>query len=95
MNRLVEDAPPVRMEGDTTIVPVVEERFVVVKQLFLIEELHIRRRGERETVQQAVALRRQSAVVERFDSEGRIIGPGAPRAARPTPAATTTIIEGE
>ena len=76
VNRLVEDAPEVRTEGDTTIVPVVEERFVVVKQFFLREELHIRHRREREAIQHSVALRRQTAVVERFDSQGRIIEPG-------------------
>ena len=76
VNRLVERAPEMRTEGDTTIVPVVEERCVVVKQFFLKEELHIRHRTERETFRHPVALRRQYAVVERFDSEGRIIGPG-------------------
>ena len=91
MNRLVEDAPEVRTEGDLTIVPIVEERFVVVKQVFLVEELHIRHRRERETVQHSVALRRQSAVVERFDSEGRIIGPGAEPAARAASATTSMI----
>ena len=87
MNRLIEDAPEVRTEGDTTIVPVVEERFVVVKQIFLKEELHIRHRMERETFEHSVALRRQSAVVERFDSEGRIIDPGnEPESRQATPA---------
>ena len=87
MNRLIEDAPEVRTEGDTTIVPVVEECFVVVKQFFLKEELHIRHRTERETFEHSVALRRQSAVVERFDSEGRIIDPAnEPESRQATPA---------
>ena len=83
IDRLIENAPEVRTEGDTTIVSVVEERFVIVKQLFLKEELHIRHRTERETLQHSVALRRQVAVVERFDAEGRIIAGGddmSPRA---------------
>ena len=74
IDRLIDAAPEVRTEGDTTIIPVVEERFVIVKQLFLKEELHIRHRTEPEIFQQPVALRRQVAVVERFDPEGRIIG---------------------
>ena len=31
---IVDKAPVARAEGDTTIIPVIEERFVVVKQLF-------------------------------------------------------------
>ena len=88
VDRLIEEVPDVRTEGDTTIVPVVEERFVVVKQLVLKEELHIRHRTERETVQPSITLRRQSAVVERFDAEGRIIDPVTRAAPRPATPAT-------
>ena len=83
VNCLIEETPTVRTEGDTTIVPVVEERFVVVKQLFLREELHIRHRTEREIVHQAVALRRQHAVVLRLDSNGRTIAPDEEPSPRP------------
>ena len=75
VGRIVAEAPPARVEGDTTIVPVLEERFVVVKQLFLKEELHIRRVIERETVRQPVTLRRQRAVVERREAEGSLPHP--------------------
>ena len=67
VGRVVEHAPLSRSEGDTTIVPVVEERFVVVKQLFLKEEVHIRHVVERETISEPVTLRRQRATVERTD----------------------------
>ena len=67
MDRLVDEAPAVRNEGDTMIVPVVEERLVVVKQLYLVEELHIRQRVEHELVRTPIALRRQHAVIERVD----------------------------
>ncbi len=76
INRLIDETPEVRTEGDTTIVPVVEERFVIVKQFFLKEELHIRHRTERETSKHSIDLRRQYAVVERFDPEGRIVVSG-------------------
>ncbi len=65
IGKTVETAPLARVEGDTTIVPVIEERFVVVKQLFLAEELHIRHVVEREVVREPVRLRRQRATVER------------------------------
>lgn len=71
VGRVVDEAPQARAEGDTTIVSVVEERLVVVKQLFLVEEVHIRHVLERETMIEPVTLRRQRAVVERLDPQGR------------------------
>lgn len=73
VGRVVDVAPASRVEGDTTIVPVVEERLVVVRQLFLKEEVHIRRVTEREVARETVPLRRQRVVVERRDAEGRLV----------------------
>lgn len=70
VGRVVQEAPAARTEGDVTVFPVVEERLVVVKQLFLVEEVHVRNACERETVTEAVSLRRQRAVVERTGPEG-------------------------
>jgi uncharacterized protein (TIGR02271 family) len=42
IGRRVDSAPPVRREGDVTIMPVVEETVVVQRQLILKEEIHIR-----------------------------------------------------
>ena len=70
VGRVVDEAPLARAEGDTTIIPVVEERYVVVKQLVLVEELRIRHVLERETVSEPVTLRRQHAAIERFDPDG-------------------------
>lgn len=70
VDRIVQTPPPDRIEGDTTIVSVVEERLVLVKQLVLTEELHIRKRVEQETVHQTVPLRRQTVVIERLDADG-------------------------
>lgn len=39
----VASAPAVREEGEFLIVPVVEERLVIEKRLFLVEELRLRR----------------------------------------------------
>jgi stress response protein YsnF len=74
VGRVVEHAPLARSEGDTTIVPVLEERLVVVKQLFLKEELHIRHVVERETVREAIPLRRQRVTVERADPSNDTFG---------------------
>ena len=53
------------INGDLTIVPVVEEVLVVEKRLVLKEELHIRRTSQTELVEVPVTLRKQRAVVER------------------------------
>jgi len=61
----VQSAPEVRTEGDTTIIPVVAEVLVVEKRLFIKEEIHIRRKGSKESVEVPVTLRKQRVVVER------------------------------
>jgi stress response protein YsnF len=69
IDRVVETAPEIRIDGDVTIVPVLEEVLVLKKRLVLKEELHIRRRVETEAVEVPVTLRKQRAVVER-ESQG-------------------------
>ena len=84
VGRVVEEVPAARAEGDTTIIPVVEERLVVVKQLFLVEEVHVRHVLEREQVIEPVSLRRQNVVIQRVDPRGEPTGGdhplGPPRA---------------
>jgi stress response protein YsnF len=82
IGRVVEIAPEVRTAGDVTILPVVEEKVVLVKRLVLREELHIRRWVETESVEVPVTLRRQRAEVERIapvtpgeDEESRTLVP--------------------
>lgn len=74
MERVVEVAPEMRVEGDTTIIPVIEERLVVMRQLVLIEEVRIRRRVVQDVARQRVTLRKQLVVVERLDPEGHASG---------------------
>lgn len=64
---VVTKAPGERTEGDTTVISVVEERMVVMKQIFLVEEVHIRHVLDREIVREPVTLRHQHAIVERLD----------------------------
>ena len=65
VDRVVDQPPAIRTDGEVTIVPVVEEVLVVEKRLVLKEELHIRRRDSTEEVEVPVTLRKQRAVVER------------------------------
>ena len=67
VDREVAEAPAVRTEGDLTIVPVLEERLVVEKRLFLVEELHLRRRTVTEEVELPTTVRRTRVDVERRD----------------------------
>ena len=71
VGRVVDVAPEARTEGDTTIIPVIEERLVLIKELVLVEEVRIRHVLEREMVSEPVTLRRQRAVVDRLDLQGR------------------------
>lgn len=69
-NVRLTEMPRVRLEGGTTIVPVVEEVMVVEKALVLVEEIHIRRRTFSENVQIPVTLRREQAHVARDQISG-------------------------
>ena len=66
----VAEIPHVRLEGGTTIVPVVEEVLVVEKALVLVEEIHIRRRSVSETVELPVTIKSERARVERISASG-------------------------
>lgn len=67
INRQVDVAPPMRSEGNVTIVPVVEEILVVEKRLVLVEEIHIRQVTTTQSVEVPVSLRKQHAEIERDD----------------------------
>jgi stress response protein YsnF len=64
-DEVVSAPPPVRQEGNVTIVPVVEERLVVEKKLFLVEEIHLKRVHKAREFSQPVELARQRADVVR------------------------------
>jgi len=68
IGREIASAPDVRDDGEKLIIPVVEERLVVEKRLFLREEIHVHRRRTVTQFRQNVTLRSQEVVVERHDS---------------------------
>ncbi len=63
VNQEISSPPPIREEGDTVIIPVIEER--LVKRLFLVEEVRLTRQVVQERLEQPVRLRSQRAVIER------------------------------
>ena len=58
VNKQIDTPPPVRSEGDITIIPIVEERLVAEKKLFLVEELRIIRSANAEAISILVELRK-------------------------------------
>jgi uncharacterized protein (TIGR02271 family) len=73
IDREVSEFPPVRREGDTTVIPVVEEVLVVEKRLRLKEEIHIVRHQEEERHLEQVTLKGEQVEIEQIDEEGRSI----------------------
>ena len=68
VNKEVDSMPGVRQEGDVVVIPVVEERAVLVKRLVLVEELHVHRHVVEEIVDTPVSLRSTEISVERRGS---------------------------
>ena len=66
----LEEAPATRYEGDTLVVPVLEEVLVVERRLRIKEELHITRVQHEEHYRDTVQLKAERIEVERFDEAG-------------------------
>lgn len=66
------DAPArVRQQGDTLVIPVMEEVVVTETRLRLREEIHVRRSTVRTTVTKKVKLRREDVSVEKVPPKKR------------------------
>jgi uncharacterized protein (TIGR02271 family) len=70
VNREIEVAPEPRCEGDTLIIPVVEERLVTEKRLVLREEVRVTRRRQTEQTQIHDVLRREVLDIEDQSTQG-------------------------
>jgi stress response protein YsnF len=68
IGRPITTVPPVREEGDTTILSVVEEVIVIERRLILKEEVHIRRVHVAERHHETVVLREQSVEISRIEA---------------------------
>ncbi|MDB5793117.1 MAG: hypothetical protein JWQ80_3141 [Massilia sp.] len=67
-----DEAPANRYEGDTLIVPILEEVLVVERRVRIKEELHITRIRREEHYQEEVVLKAEQVSVERFDESGTL-----------------------
>ncbi|WP_207102795.1 YsnF/AvaK domain-containing protein [Paracoccus shandongensis] len=75
VGRKVETAPQITTEGDLTIIPVVEERLVVTRELYLREEVHVRRVERTQTVEIPATTRRQTVQIDRLPPPGEAADP--------------------
>jgi stress response protein YsnF len=69
IRQLIDEVPGIREEGDTIIIPIIEEVVVVERRLVLKEEVRIRRIRTTTRHQETVLLREQDAVIRRRPSE--------------------------
>jgi uncharacterized protein (TIGR02271 family) len=59
------EAPGMRLDGDTTIIPIVRE--VIVKRLLLVEEIHITKRRTDSIIPVSEVLRKEEVIIARQD----------------------------
>lgn len=67
----MDASPETRQEGDTLIVPVIEEVLVVTKRYRVVEEIHIRKFRDVETRTLEEELKREVVEIREVDEEGR------------------------
>jgi len=70
----VATMPAIKEEGDTIVIPIVEEVLVIERRLLLKEEVRVRRVRSTERHQESVTLRHHEAVVTRLPAETPAVG---------------------
>lgn len=65
INQFVDTPPQVRQEGDTMIIPVVQEQVFYQKRLLLVEELHVRKQVIEEHKPQQITLLKEEVDITR------------------------------
>ena len=74
IDREVAAVPETRVEGDTTIIPVIEETYVVEKRLVLREEIRVTKRRAEHTRRVRVPAKHDEVTVERETSGQELRG---------------------
>jgi uncharacterized protein (TIGR02271 family) len=80
IGRPIDAMPAIRDEGDTIVIPIVEEMLVIERRLLLKEEVHVKRVRSTERHQESVTLRHHEAVVTRLPVEPPAVGDEGPDA---------------
>lgn len=79
VDQVVAALPAPRQDGDAWVIPVMEERLVIEKQLVLKEELWIRTVTRHEAVQQTVRLKQEHVDIEAVDQRRANPGQAQPK----------------
>ena len=83
IGRQIDAMPAVRDDGDTIVIPIVEEVLVIERRLLLKEEVRVRRVRSTERHQESVTLRYHEAVVTRLPVEPPAAGESPEASAKP------------
>ena len=83
INRQVDAMPAIREEGDTIVIPIVEEVLVIERRLLLKEEVRVRRVHSTQRHQESVTLRHHEAVITRLPVEPPAAGEDPEASAKP------------
>ncbi|MBB4658760.1 YsnF/AvaK domain-containing protein [Parvularcula dongshanensis] len=90
VERFVEAAPEPRVEGDTVVISVVEERAVVTKQLVVIEEVRVRLDELTETDSRTVRVAKQHLRIDEIPARDESVTSTSRPAAGDAPARPLT-----
>ncbi|MBI5669168.1 MAG: YsnF/AvaK domain-containing protein [Chloroflexi bacterium] len=69
VNRVLDAPATPRQEGDTLVIPVMEEMLVVEKRLVLKEEIHVTRHQRQVPAAETVTVRKEEVLVERLEPD--------------------------
>lgn len=70
VNKIVENTPEtVRYEGNTMIIPVLQEVTVIEKKLLLVEEIHVTKTSVFSEETKEITLRKEEITIERSDNK--------------------------
>jgi uncharacterized protein (TIGR02271 family) len=83
IGRQIDTMPSVREEGDTVVIPIVEEVLVIERRLLLKEEVRVRRVRSTQRHRESVTLRHHEAVVTRLPVEPPAAGEHPEASAKP------------
>ncbi len=65
IGKVIDRIPEIRQDGDSVVIPIVEERLVLERQLFLKEEVRVKRVRSTAVHHDAVTLRHHDLVITR------------------------------
>ncbi|NJC24758.1 YsnF/AvaK domain-containing protein [Neolewinella antarctica] len=65
VDRLVDERPEIRYEGNITIIPVIQEEVIMVKRLRLVEEIYLIKETSTENVTKEIELRKDVVTINR------------------------------